>query len=61
MGVKEALEQDLKTKVDEAEVGYFAIHILYGLDKEIESEKQKVLIVCASGLGTSQLLESKVR
>lgn len=58
---KEVLEQELKTNVDEAEVGYLAIHFLYGLDKEIESEKQKVLIVCASGLGTSQLLESKVR
>ncbi|EED2048233.1 BglG family transcription antiterminator [Listeria monocytogenes] len=58
---KEVLEKELKTNVDEAEVGYLAIHFLYGLDKEIESEKQKVLIVCASGLGTSQLLESKVR
>ncbi|MBC1345241.1 PRD domain-containing protein, partial [Listeria welshimeri] len=58
---KDVLEQELKTKVNEAEVGYLAIHFLYGLDKEVVSDKQKVLIVCASGLGTSQLLESKVR
>ncbi|MBC1716072.1 PRD domain-containing protein [Listeria welshimeri] len=58
---KDVLEQELKTNVNEAEVGYLAIHFLYGLDKEVVSDKQKVLIVCASGLGTSQLLESKVR
>ncbi|MGC9267749.1 BglG family transcription antiterminator, partial [Listeria ivanovii] len=58
---KEVLETELKTDVNEAEAGYLAIHFLYGLDKEFVHHKQKVLIVCASGLGTSQLLESKVR
>ncbi|EFR96747.1 PRD domain-containing protein [Listeria ivanovii FSL F6-596] len=58
---KEVLETELKTDVNEAEAGYLAIHFLYGLDKEFVHNKQKVLIVCASGLGTSQLLESKVR
>lgn len=58
---KDVLETELKTKVNEAEAGYLAIHFLYGLDKEFVHQKQKVLIVCASGLGTSQLLESKVR
>lgn len=58
---KDVLETELKTEVNEAEVGYLAIHFLYGLDKEFVHRKQKVLIVCASGLGTSQLLESKVR
>ncbi|PZG34653.1 sugar transporter [Listeria ivanovii] len=61
LAAKEVLETELKTDVNEAEAGYLAIHFLYGLDKEFIHHKQKVLIVCASGLGTSQLLESKVR
>lgn len=58
---KDVLEEELGTKVNEAEAGYLAIHLLYALDKVQESVKKRVLIVCASGLGTSQLLQSKVK
>ncbi|MBA3926774.1 BglG family transcription antiterminator [Listeria rustica] len=58
---RDVLEAELETKVNEAEAGYLAIHLLYALDKVREGAKKQVLIVCASGLGTSQLLQSKVK
>ncbi|MBC1778897.1 BglG family transcription antiterminator [Listeria booriae] len=58
---KDVLEEELGAEVNEAEAGYLAIHLLYAMDKAEAGAKKRVLIVCASGLGTSQLLESKVR
>lgn len=60
---KEVLLEKLNIKIDENEVGYLALHI------EVAQERQKkntdriprCLIVCASGLGSAQLLKYKLQ
>ncbi|WP_158282220.1 BglG family transcription antiterminator [Salipaludibacillus keqinensis] len=60
---KEVLSEKLNIKIDENEVGYLALHI------EVAQERQKknteyvprCLIVCASGLGSAQLLKYKLQ
>ncbi|HCX65378.1 MAG TPA: transcriptional antiterminator BglG, partial [Eubacteriaceae bacterium] len=51
-------EKELNLKITEEEVGYLTIHI--GAALERKKEKSKVLVVCASGIGTSQLIASRL-
>ncbi|WP_392486227.1 BglG family transcription antiterminator [Haloimpatiens sp. FM7315] len=51
-------EKELGISINEDEVGYITIHI--GLAYERAKEKVKVIVVCSSGIGTSQLVALKL-
>ncbi|CCU80987.1 hypothetical protein HSACCH_02486 [Halanaerobium saccharolyticum subsp. saccharolyticum DSM 6643] len=51
-------QKELGLKVNEDEVGFLALHL--GAAVERITQKWKVIIVCSSGVGTSQLLASKI-
>ncbi|EOD01531.1 Transcriptional antiterminator of lichenan operon, BglG family [Caldisalinibacter kiritimatiensis] len=58
------LEQDRKVKIDENEIGYIAMHLGAALERKKYIEKKlirKVSIICATGIGTAQLLASKIK
>ena len=64
MKCAKVLEDYLEKPVPEAEIGYIALHI--GAMSEYAGVKYRerpirVLIVCASGMGTSSLLQTRVR
>lgn len=47
--------------VDEGELAYLALHFQLALERSYQKTKKRVLIVCASGAGTSQILLYKVQ
>lgn len=53
------LEKELGVKVGEEEVGYLAMHL--GASVERQKHPKRVLVVCSSGVGTAQLLASRLR
>lgn len=53
------LEKELGVKVSEEEIGYLAIHL--GASAERQKHPKRVLVVCSSGIGTAQLLASRLR
>ncbi|OAB28334.1 hypothetical protein PMSD_22680 [Paenibacillus macquariensis subsp. defensor] len=58
------LEEYLEQPVPEAEIGYIALHLgAMSEYAEVKYRKRsiRVLIVCASGMGTSSLLQTRVR
>jgi transcriptional antiterminator len=52
-------QKELDLKVNEDEVGFLALHL--GAAVERITQNWKVIIVCGSGVGTSQLLASKIK
>ncbi len=52
-------EKYLGIKIQEEEIGYIALHI--GASVERNRNLIRVLVVCASGIGTSQLLAARLR
>ena len=46
--------------VNDDEWGYLALHFLASLEKLKNDQKAKVLIICATGLGSAQLLKNRV-
>ncbi len=58
---REVLALELNQPISESEVGYLAIHFLYALSDASKERKKRVLLVCASGIGTAKLLESKIK
>lgn len=59
----EVLEERFHVKIDENEIGYIALHIEVALErqKKRKNKTPRCLIVCASGLGTAQLLFYKLK
>lgn len=59
----EKIKEKYGIEFDENEIGYIALHIEVALErqKELNKKAHKCLIVCASGLGTSQLLSYKLK
>ncbi|AOT68880.1 BglG family transcription antiterminator [Geosporobacter ferrireducens] len=51
-------EKKLGISINEDEVGYIAIHIAVAVGRQ--SHKVRTLIVCASGMGTSQLIATRL-
>lgn len=49
-----------KYDVIDDEWGYLALHFLASLEKLKNEQKAKVLIICATGLGSAQLLKNRV-
>lgn len=51
-------------EIDEHEIGYIAMHFASALERRkymYQSNFEKVLLVCASGVGTAKLLEVKIK
>ena len=46
--------------VNDDEWGYLALHFLASIEKLKNDQKAKVLIICATGLGSAQLLKNRV-
>ncbi|MFD1362388.1 BglG family transcription antiterminator [Lentibacillus salinarum] len=59
----DVIRKKLGISIDESEIGYMALHIEAALERQEKSErnKKRCLIVCASGLGTAQLLLMKLK
>lgn len=57
------IEEKMDISIDEGEIGYMALHIEVALErqKKKETKLRRCLIVCASGLGTAQLLLFKLK
>ncbi|MFT9486220.1 transcription antiterminator [Tepidibacillus infernus] len=57
-----AIEEYTGTEINENEVGYLALHIGAAIErKKLKTEPKRCLIVCASGLGTAQLIYYKLK
>lgn len=56
------LEKYTKKEITEDEIGYLAVHIAAAMErmKMKESHKKKVLIVCATGIGSARLLHFRL-
>lgn len=66
MGVvaSKVLEKKVNLRINENEIGYIAIHLMASLERKNNIAKnsiEKVAIVCSTGIGTAQLLASKIR
>ncbi|WP_285944764.1 BglG family transcription antiterminator [Faecalibaculum rodentium] len=46
--------------IDDDEWAYLALHIMAALERQKEKRKLQVLVVCATGYGSSQLLKSRL-
>ena len=57
------LEKELNKPIPEEEIGYLAMHFGTAIlnKKETGKEKFRVLLVCSSGIGTSQLLQAQIK
>jgi mannitol operon transcriptional antiterminator len=57
------LEQAIGRPVPEEEIGYLAMHFGTAIlnRQETAREKYRVLLVCSSGIGTSQLLQAQIK
>lgn len=56
------LEKEIKEPIPDDEIGYIAMHFGAAIErKEKDARKYKVLAVCASGIGTSRMMLSKLQ
>lgn len=56
------IQQETGLEVNEAEIGYLAIHFGLAIDRKgVSCQRYNLIIVCASGMGSSQLLLYKIR
>lgn len=56
------IEEDFNIKVDENEIGYIALHFGAAIERaKLQSKPKRCLIVCTTGLGSSQLLLYKIK
>ncbi|MGM9918926.1 MAG: BglG family transcription antiterminator [Lactimicrobium massiliense] len=47
--------------VSEHEIGYLALHFQLAIERRKQADKKKVLVVCASGAGTSRMLAYRLQ
>jgi transcriptional antiterminator len=59
----EVIKERYKAIVDESEIAYIALHFEAAAERKRSrnSAKSRVLIICSSGIGTSQLVASKLK
>lgn len=55
------IQNEFDIKITENEVAYLAMHIGGGLEKEETVELIETIIICASGIGTSNFLKSRLK
>lgn len=49
-----------ETKISEDEWAYIALHVIAALEREYSLQKKKVLVVCATGMGSSQMIKVRI-
>lgn len=54
------LNQKYDVHIPEDEIGYLALHINLSLKKQKDKKETSVLIICAGGIGTSELLKYQI-
>lgn len=47
-------------KISEEDIGYIALHFAASLERDIMNNNIKVIIVCSSGIGTAELIKSRI-
>ena len=47
--------------MSEHEIGYLALHFQLAIERRKQADKKKVLVVCASGAGTSRMLAYRLQ
>lgn len=57
----EYLSMKFDKTISENEISYFALHIQLTLDQKRSREKKNVLVVCATGRGSAELLKVKIK
>lgn len=56
------LEEHTGARIDENEIGYIALHIGAAMErKKIQTSPKRCLVVCASGVGSAQLIYYKLK
>ncbi len=57
------LEKDLNAKISKEEIGYITLHFMAAIEriKNSNKAKPKVLVVCATGVGTSKFVSIKLK
>ena len=57
------LKKDLNVEISEEEVGYITLHFMASLErmKNANKRKPRVLVVCATGVGTSKFVSIKLK
>lgn len=55
------ISQKLNKKIEESELGYLALHFALALERLNKPVQKNIIIVCASGAGTSQILLYKIK
>jgi lichenan operon transcriptional antiterminator len=56
------IQKETTLKLNEAEIGYLAIHLNLAYERKgFQPHRYNVILVCASGMGSSQLLLNKIR
>lgn len=55
------ISKQINAAVDESELGYLALHFALALERMNKPEQKNIIIVCASGAGSSQILLYKVK
>ncbi|TMN21742.1 BglG family transcription antiterminator [Lentibacillus cibarius] len=57
-----AIEEHTGSEIDENEIGYLALHIGAAMERnKMNAQPKRCLVVCASGLGSSQLLFYRIK
>src|SRR5699024_3230332 len=57
-----AIEEHTGSEINENEIGYLALHIGAAMERrKMETHPKRCLIVCASGLGSAQLLYYRIK
>lgn len=56
----QCISRKLGSEIDENELGYLALHYQLALQRSQKKTKKRILVICASGAGTSQILMYKV-
>ncbi len=51
-------ENELTVEITEDEIAFIAIHVLASIERT--SAKKKILVICATGIGTSELIANKL-
>lgn len=58
----QVIHQETGLEINEAEIGYMAVHFALAIERKKNIyKKHNILVVCASGMGSSQLLLYKIK
>lgn len=47
-------------RIDDNEWAYIALHILAAIERTRQQQKSKILVICSTGIGSSQMLKSRL-